>query len=315
MSTDLPQDATQNDQSGMATNRFSAISIPPRWVAYFELTKPRISTMVLVSIVVAAVVSSGATAGFGVLFHVALGMFLIAASGNAMNMYLERYSDFLMSRTAKRPLPDRRLSAQDVTYFAAATFGVGVGYMALTLNWQTLACAVTTWVLYVFAYTPLKRMTHLNTEVGAVAGALPIVCGSLAATGGVEPFGMGLFTMLLFWQFPHFMAIAWLYREQYRDGGLKMLTVTEPTGYAAGGKAIVTAVLTGLAGLIPVFAITNTWAVIVFSMINVVLAAYYLMFSIRFFRSRNDQTARRLLRYSILYLPLYMVLLLVFNRL
>jgi protoheme IX farnesyltransferase len=241
-------------------------------------------------------------------------MFLVAASGNAMNMYLERYSDFLMPRTAKRPLPDQRLSAADVTTFAAITLGIGLPYMLLTLNWQTSLCAAATWFLYVAVYTPMKRVSHLNTEVGAVAGALPVICGSLAATGSVEAFGGGLFLMLLFWQFPHFMAIAWLYRQQYADGGLKMLTVTEPTGAAAGRKAIVMAIATGAASLVPVMAIESSIAAAIFAGISILLAAAYLFFSIQFARSRNDLTARKLLRISIIYLPLYMVLLLVFHR-
>ncbi len=285
-----------------------------RWAAYFELTKPRISTMVLITIVVSAWLASHGTSTLLTLLNVGIGMFLVAASGNAANMYLERYSDFLMTRTAKRPLPDQRLSSNDVTRFSAITFGIGLPYLWLTCNWQTFVCALITWILYVFVYTPSKRITHLNTEIGAIAGAMPVACGALAAIGGMEAFSWGLFAMLLFWQFPHFMAIAWLYRNQYANGGLRMLTVTEPTGSAAGRKAIIMGVLTGLASLLPLLAIESVSAKIVFAMISVFLAFFYVYYSIHFANSRDDANARRLLRYSILYLPLYMVLLIVFNR-
>lgn len=296
-----------------------AATLRQRVTAYVELTKPRISTMVLISIAVAAVVASPVfprlgTAEFWAVIHVAVGMFLVAASGNSVNMYLERYSDFLMPRTASRPLPDRRLSSQDVLYFAAITFGAGVAYLALLANWQATVCAVVTWILYGFVYTPLKTRTPLNTEVGAVAGAMPVLCGALATNPSLEAFGVGLFTMLLFWQFPHFMAIAWLYRDQYRRGGLKMLTVTEPTGLAAGRKAVITAFLTWGGSLLPAVRLDESVPRWLFVALASILALWYVTTSLRFYRQRDESTARRLLRVSICYLPLYMVLLLIFVR-
>jgi protoheme IX farnesyltransferase len=242
-------------------------------------------------------------------------MFLVAASGNAINMYLERYTDPLMARTARRPLPDRRLSALDVMNFGAITFGAGVSYLLTTLNWQTALCAVVTWVLYVLVYTPMKTRTWLNTEVGAVAGALPIFSGALATTGTLNWQAWGFFLVLLFWQFPHFMAIAWLYREQYANGGLKMLTVVDPTGRRAGRKAVVTCVSTWLVSLMPVALLGNSWQGWVFALLATAAGAFYLQASIRFQRETTEPNARRLLRVSVLYLPLYMLLLVVFSQL
>jgi protoheme IX farnesyltransferase len=292
----------------------NSMDLSPTMSAYFELTKPRISTMVLITIVVAATLAAPGTIPVSVVANVAIGMFLVAASGNAMNMYLERYSDFLMKRTVTRPLPDRRLTSQQVVLFAAITFGIGIPYLLLTTNWQTASCALLTWLLYVAAYTPLKRLTPLNTEVGAVAGALPVLCGGLAVSSALDPFSWGLFTLLLFWQFPHFMAIAWLYREEYAKGGLKMLTVTEPTGAAAGRKAILMAIATGAAGFIPLLGIDGRGMAVGFAVSNTLLAAGYLHFSWQFARERTRETARRLLRTSIIYLPLYMILLLIVKR-
>lgn len=286
-----------------------------RWAAFWELTKPRISTMVLVSIVVGGVVAAGGSPGIWPLLHVAIGMFLVAASGNAMNMYLERYTDPLMPRTAKRPLPDRRLTALDVMNFGAITFGAGFSYLLTTLNWQTALCAALTWVLYVLIYTPLKTRTWLNTEVGAVAGALPIFSGALATTGTLNWQAWSFFLVLLFWQFPHFMAIAWLYREQYAAGGLQMLTVVDPTGRRAGRKAIWTCIATWLVSLMPIAVMDSRLLAVVFALLATLAGWFYLQASIKFQREISDQTARRLLRVSVIYLPLYMLLLVAFSLL
>jgi len=177
--------------------------------AYVELTKLRISVMVLFSFAAAfflaaatAATAPDQTITFTLFFGAIVGMLAIAASGNAMNMYLERYSDFLMPRTAKRPLPAQRLSATEVATFGAVTFGIGVGFLLALVNWETALCGVANWILYVFIYTPLKRKTHFNTEIGAVAGAMPIVMGSLAATHSIGLVCWAFFGVLFLWQFP-----------------------------------------------------------------------------------------------------------------
>jgi protoheme IX farnesyltransferase len=241
-------------------------------------------------------------------------MFLVAASGNAMNMYLERYTDFLMPRTAKRPLPDCRLTSLDVVTFAAICLGSGLSYLLTTLNWQTTICAVLTWVLYVFVYTPMKSRTWLNTEVGAVAGALPVIAGALATTESPGWDAWGLFLVLLFWQFPHFMAIAWLYRDQYRDGGLQMLTVVDPTGARAGRKAVVMSVATWGVSLLPIVRMESTGGAILFGVLASIAAVFYLIASMQFRSSPDESSARRLLRVSVIYLPLYLLLIVVFSQ-
>ena len=285
------------------------------WSAFFELIKPRISTMVLITVVVAAVLGSPTWPGLLVVFNAAVSIALIAASGNAFNMYVERYTDILMPRTATRPLPDKRLTAGQVASFGAICFGAGVAYMATAVNMATTICGIGTWVLYVLIYTPLKTKTPYNTEVGAVAGAMPILMGGLATSGTINATIWIFFAVLFCWQFPHFMAIAWMYRDQYRDGGLKMLTVTEPTGRAAGKKAIVYAFATWTVSLLPVFTFTTQGGVpivgIVFAVLATVASVYYIRASIAFSADRNDATARRLLRVSISYLPAYMLMLVV----
>jgi protoheme IX farnesyltransferase len=157
----------------------------------------------------------------------------------------------------------------------------------------------------------LKRKTHYNTEIGAVAGAMPIIMGSLATTQTVGLIGWAFFGVLFLWQFPHFMAIAWMYRDQYRQGGLKMLTVTDPTGAAAGQKSIVTGVLLIAVSLLPVLGMRTTVHAWLFAVVAIFLGAYYLKAAIAFSRTTTDPVARRLLRVSLLYLPLYMLALIV----
>ncbi len=282
-----------------------------RLAAYVELTKLRISVMVLVTFVVAAVVAAGGAVSIPLLLSAMIGMLAIAASGNAMNMYVERYSDFLMKRTQHRPLPDQRLSATEVALFGAISFGVGVAFLFTAVNWQTAVVGIANWILYVFIYTPMKRRTALNTEVGAIAGAMPVVMGCLAATASVNLVGWCLFAVLVLWQFPHFMAIAWMYRDDYRRGGLQMLTVVDPTGRQAGHKAVVTAALILIVSLIPVLTFRTPLHGIIFAILATGLGGWYLKASINFARELSDGIARKLLRVSLVYLPCYMLILLI----
>lgn len=274
--------------------------------------------MVLLTFVCAAVlagVAAGKPVEFGTLLAGTIGMLFIACSGNAMNMYVERYSDFLMPRTAKRPLPAKELTTAEVATFGAITFGIAVAFLFGGVNWQTGVCGVANWILYVLIYTPLKRYTHWNTEIGAVAGALPVLMGSLATTGSVGLVGWSLFGVLFLWQFPHFFAIAWMYRDQYKAGGLKMLTNTEPTGRTAGIKSVVGCVALIIVSLLPVIDLwadvsTNGWwRIILFVVVCLYIGRPYLKASLAFLKQRDDLIARKLLRSSLLYLPLYMLVL------
>lgn len=283
--------------------------------AYVELTKMRISVMVLVTFIVAAALAAEGMPNLSVMFWGSLGMLFVAASGNAMNMYLERYSDFQMPRTANRPLPAKKLSASEVAFFGASTIGIGTAILLVTVNWQTAACGLLNWILYVAIYTPMKRKTWFNTEVGAVAGAMPILMGGLATTTppSIPVVVWAFFGVLFFWQFPHFMAIAWKYRHQYEAGGLKMLTVVDPTGKRAGRKAVVTAVLLIVVSLIPLLNCPTYVQGILLAAAATWLGWRYLKASIAFNQQPDDDTARTLMRKSLLYLPLYMLALIIAN--
>ena len=286
-------------------------SLSDRWPAYVELTKMRISVMVVLTFLVAAFIAQPIFVDFATLFWGTIGCLLICFSGNAMNMYVERKTDSLMPRTAGRPLPAAKLTSWEVLLFGAATFILSAVIFWLFVNWQTTVCAAINWITYVVIYTPMKKKTWFNTEVGSVAGALPVIMGALATTGTVPLIAWAFFGVLVFWQFPHFMAIAWKYRHEYEAGGLQMLTVVDPSGVRAGRKSVITCVLLILVSLIPVFTVRAWWQSILLVVISLIVGMPYLKASLAFNKERNDSTAKTLMRSSLLYLPLYMMGLLI----
>jgi protoheme IX farnesyltransferase len=279
---------------------------------YVELTKPKISVLVLVTVAVSMFVATWGPPSPWLLLHTLIGTALVAASASALNQRLERSSDALMDRTVSRPLPAGRLTERDAPLFGAGTIVVGLLYLALAVNWATAILGAATWVLYVAVYTPLKRVTPLNTVVGAIAGALPTLMGWSAAGGSFSLSAGGmtaatLFVIVYLWQFPHFMAIAWIYRRQYDAAGLKMLTVVDPTGWRAGQQAVVAALALLPVSLVP--ALLHAGPVYFAAAIG--LGLVYFGSSVRFCVRRDDASARWLLRASLVYLPalLFMIML------
>jgi len=205
---------------------------------YAELTKPRITLMVMLTALVGFVMASaGAVSAAGLLTMLA-GMGLVAAGASALNMVLERRTDALMHRTRQRPLPAGRLRPIDASGFGIALTASGLATLAWGSGTAAAAVALLTWVTYLFFYTPLKTRTSLSTIVGAFPGALPPVIGWAAARGSVDPGAYLLFAILFLWQIPHFLAIAWLYREDYARGGLPMLPVIDASGRMTGRQAV-----------------------------------------------------------------------------
>lgn len=273
---------------------------------YFELTKPRIATLVLVTVAVAATLAAGELPAATLLFHTLVGTALVAASASAFNQWLERDLDGRMVRTADRPLPAGRLCGWQVTLFGSVSILAGLAWLAIAVNPLTAAWGFATWLTYVALYTPLKPRTPANTAVGAVAGALPVFIGWSAVGAPLGLKAWTLFLILYLWQFPHFMAIAWLYRGDYAAAGLQMLPVVDPTGRRAGAQAVVSAL-----ALLPVsllfvwhahFALALGWALLVLGVGQLACAAAFLVY-------RNEQAARRLLRASLVYLPLVLAVL------
>ena len=180
--------------------------------AFLDLTKPRIAALVLIVVAVSAWAARWGAPDIAALLHGLIGSALVAASSGAVNQWLERHRDARMKRTRGRPLPSGRLTEAEVLWFAAVTLLAGLVYLAFLTNLLTAALGLATWVLYAAAYTPLKVRTPLNTHVGAVAGAMPVWMGWAAVGGEWDVRAVALFLILFLWQFPHFMAIAWLYR-------------------------------------------------------------------------------------------------------
>ncbi len=306
-----PEGRTLADVELNAISLSGRRSLLARLADYVELTKPRISVMVLVTVAVAMFTGSWGPPPLALLVHTLVGVAAVAASASALNQRLERATDARMPRTADRPLPAGRLSDREVIFFGAASIAFGLSYLTVLVNWRAAALGAVTWVLYVVLYTPLKTRTPLNTVVGAVAGAMPTMIGwsAVGASFSLAPGGDGLKAATLFltvylWQFPHFMAIAWIYRHEYAAAGLKMLTVVDPSGYRAGRQAITAALALVPVTLAPVL---NQAGPLYFAA-ALALGLAYLACSAWFCYRRTDASAWWLLKTSLLYLPALLTL-------
>lgn len=297
--------------TGATTLANATPAVRGRLADYVELAKPRITILELVTVVAAmqlAIASGGGAWNAGVAIAMVLGTSLLAISANTLNQYLEVRYDRLMTRTADRPLPAGRMRMREAAVFGVASVAIGVTLLAFGVNALTAWLGLLCWFLYVGVYTPMKRVSPWNTLVGAISGALPIVMGWTAGGGQLDMAAAGLFAVLLLWQYPHFMAIAWLCREDYAAAGYKMTTVVEPTGRRAGAHAMVGAALLAPASLLPAIALSSTGAVF-YACAVLVLAAALFYVAARFYQNRCDATARKLLRGSLIYLPVWMLLL------
>jgi protoheme IX farnesyltransferase len=274
----------------------------PRVADYVALTRPRIAVMALFTVAVGVLLASGRDLQPAVLFHTLLGTALVAAGASALNQWLERHTDALMRRTENRPLPAGRLSPLEVALFGSLLGVAGVAYLAMALPHPAAAVvAAVTFLSYVGVYTPLKPVTTWNTLIGAVPGALPPVIGSCAVRGGLSWDGVSLFLIIFFWQVPHFLAIAWMYRADYGRAGLKMLPVVDRTGgKRTAWNMIAYCVLLLAVSFGPVLAGTAGWLYLTGTL---PLGLVFLRSACRFSRQRTDRQARRVLRASLLYLP------------
>ncbi len=281
-----------------------------RLADYFELTKPRIVVLELIIAGAAACLAMPRGLDAMAVMHALFGTALIAASASIANQWWERVNDARMPRTANRPLPAGRVTSLEAIALATVTLVVGLVWLVSHVNLLTAALGLTSWILYVLIYTPLKTRTSFNTAVGAVAGAIPILMGWTATGAPLNLTAMALAGVLFLWQFPHFMAIAWLYRRDYAQAGHQMLPVVDPSGLRSGAQAVLGASLLIPVSLIPATLPTSgspltylTWALC--------LGAIQLFLAIRFALLRDDHSARILLRATLLYLPAWMAILLI----
>ncbi len=280
------------------------VRTPSRLADYIELTKPRITLMVVLTAAAGYYMASSAGLSLSGLFHVMLGTALIAAGASVLNQVRERDADARMTRTANRAIPAGRVSPQAGLLFGVVLGLAGAVYITATLNPVTGLLASATLASYVFLYTPLKRVTSYNTLVGAIPGALPPVGGWAAATGGSlgwEPWA--LFLILFLWQIPHFLALAWLLRKDYAQGGFRMLPVVDPSGRSTGVHIAITA-----AALIPVALLPTllgmTGTVYFFGALALTLVYAGLSFGMAL--RPGTTLARWVFLSSVIYLPLLM---------
>ena len=280
--------------------------IPRRWTeklgAFWELTKPGITTMVLVSTSIGYYLggkSIGAADG-GLFLLLLAGSALSAAGVATLNEYVERGIDGRMRRTQRRPLPSGRLSAREALLFGVLVSVAGIGILTLFVHPGTGLLAFITLMTYIFVYTPLKRHTTWNTIIGAIPGALPPLGGWLAATGDLAPGAWALFVILFAWQIPHFLAIATIYRDDYRRGGLLTLPGVADGERATAWHIILFSLLTLGGSLMPVLLNLTGVAYLVGAL---VLGIMFLRYSVAAARDQVAGPARRLMFASIIYLP------------
>lgn len=280
----------------------------PRVADYVELTKPRVAVLVLFTVAIGASLASGGVPYVPVLFHSLVGTALVAGGASALNQLLERCSDAQMVRTENRPLPSGRLQPAEVLVFGVLLGTCGVIYLGMFLH-QPLAAfiAALTFVCYVFVYTPLKRVTTLNTLIGAVPGALPPVIGWAAVRGSVDVEIFTLFLIVFLWQVPHFLAIAWIYREDYARAGLQMLPTIDQDGAITGRQMVGYCLALIPASLLPA-ALSLTGPVYLVGAL--LLGCGFLYSTFYFARRRTVRQARRVLQASLIYLPALLALLL-----
>ena len=272
---------------------------------YFELTKPRIVTMVLVTTALGFFVGGHGIDSPLILVMTLLGTALSAGGAGVLNHYLERDVDAVMRRTRDRPLPAGKVSPAAALSLGFAMILAGQVVLVLTVNLLTAWLALITAFLYVVIYTPMKRTTWLNTSLGSIPGALPPVGGWAAATGHLDSGAWVLFAILFAWQHPHFYAIAWIFREDYRRGGFKMLPVLEEDGGRTCRHILAFSVLLIAVSILPTLLGTSGILYLVGALI---LGAGMLAAGVSLTLTRSPLDARRLLRASVIYLPLLLIL-------
>ncbi len=282
----------------------AAISASRRVSDFFELTKPRIVLMVLVTALVGYYAGSERVPDYLRLLQVLIGTALAAGGTLTLNQFIERDIDAMMERTRHRPLPDARVQPQDALWFGVALTLLGLGYLAVAVNPLSAVVAGAITLSYLLVYTPMKRYSSLCLPLGAVPGALPPVIGWVAARGELSVDAWVLFAILFLWQIPHTLAIAYLYREDFAKAGIQFLPVIEPDGESTNrqilihcGALLVVSLLPTLIGL----------AGASYFIAAFILGAAFLASGIKLVMAPTRAGARRLLFASLIYLPVLLL--------
>jgi protoheme IX farnesyltransferase len=275
-----------------------------RFADLMELTKPRITFLVLITTLVGFYMGSRESLNLVLMLHTLLGTALVASGASALNQYFERELDARMMRTRNRPLPDGRLLAVDALIFSSLISGAGVAYLVFFVNSLTGALGAATLAGYILVYTPLKTRTTLCTIIGAFPGAAPPVMGWTAARGEVDAVALSLFAILFLWQMPHFFAIAWIFTEDYKRAGFSI----HPSGERTGRQIILYC-----CALIPISVLPTFFGLtgMLYLLGAILLGFVYLGYGFAVALFRSNTHAHRLLRCSVLYLPALLVLMMI----
>ncbi|MFZ4597732.1 MAG: heme o synthase [Terrimicrobiaceae bacterium] len=275
------------------------------------LVKARLSLLVLITTLVGFLIGWRGPMDWILLSATLLGTALCAAGAAALNQWWERKLDAKMKRTRNRPLPARRMHPTDALLFGVGFAVAGVVILAGFTNPRAAFLAFATIAIYIFVYTPMKRVSSLNTLVGAVPGALPPLIGWVAARGTYQLEGCLLFAILWFWQMPHFLAIAWMYREDYANGGCVMLTANDPDGTLTARQALLYSLCLLLVSLLPGLMGFNSP---IYFFGALILGTAFAAFALKFLLTREISSARKLFFASIIYLPVLLALLVATKR-
>ncbi len=277
-----------------------------RLQVFLELIKARLTLMVLITATMGFHLAAGAV-DWALLFHTLFGTGLLAGGAAALNQYLEKELDAKMPRTANRPIPAGQVGSETALLMGGTLSAAGLVYLSVQVNLLTSVIGAVTLVSYIAVYTPLKRVTPLNTVVGAVPGALPPLMGWTAIGGEITMEGLALVAILYFWQLPHFFAIAWIYRDQYAKAGFVMLSLDDESGKRTSQQAVIYSVSLLPFSVLPyIYGMTG----VLYFVGAIILGGLYLAYAISFYQKLSVSSARKLFIYSIIYLPLLLGLML-----
>ena len=289
------------DAVPVSPTHITAVPRTARLADYVTLTKPRLNFLVVATSAAGYYLGTTGRVDTVAMVTAVAGTALVAGGAAVLNQVYERDTDALMRRTRRRPLPDGRIAPTDATWFGLVLSTGGLALLAARANVLAALLAAATLVTYLVVYTPIKRKTPLATLVGAVPGALPPLIGWTAAQGAITAGGLALFAIVFLWQVPHFMAIAWMYRDDYGKAGFPMLPVVEPDGRRTGRHAAIFALLLVPATIVPTIVGVSGQ---MYTAIAVTLGAAIVWLALRFAVRRTDASARHLFFASIIYLPL-----------
>ena len=268
---------------------------------FAELIKARLTLLVLLTTAVGFYLGATDPVNYLALIHAVFGTALAASGAAALNQWWERRLDALMHRTMTRPIPAGRMRPRNALVVGSGLALAGIVYLALICNWLSASLAAVTIVIYIFAYTPLKRVSTVNTLVGAIPGALPPMIGWAAATGRLDPGAWSLFAILFFWQMPHFFAIAWMYRDDYTRAGFEMVSKGDDTGARSASQSVLFCILLLIISGVPAIlhVVSHTYLAV-----ELILNGLFIFMAMRFLRTQQAADARQLFFASIVYLPL-----------